>query len=160
MKDKEDMATRPPITTATVIPKLKGLLIADINMLDNMLLNKDSNSELSKFITSLKNAKLHIFSMLPNDEHNDNEIPTTNQKSHMESVAALNAANYDNQVKIAKLLLKIEESQMNFVKHSVSANGLPKEIKTLMLKILDKYLAITEQLNRSTKTNTLQTIIL
>jgi|GEM_PF-1604015 len=146
-------------STATVIPKLKGTLIDDMEVLQDMLKTRAKGSDSYILIDSLRDAKAHLLNLLPSIG-GASEIPTTNQKNNIEGYRLRNSSEVQGRVLLIGLLLEIETKQLAFIKKAYDGIGLPQEIKSTTEDILRIYLTIVDQLGRAKKTQQMGTIVI
>jgi len=147
------------INSATVLPKLKGILQDDIEVLQGMLSTRAKDSETYALIESLVDAKDHILTMLPDSEGVDS-VPTTGQHNSIEGYRVKNSTEIKDRVYLIGILLDIERSQKEFIKDVVRGEGLPNKIKDVIKEVYTIYLDITAQLERSKKTQQMGTIVI
>ena len=146
-------------TSATVIPKLKGILMHDIEILQGMLRNRSEESGVFQLIDSLIYAKQSILNLFPPSD-GASEIPTPNQKTRIEGYRIKNSTEIKDGFLLTGILLKIETSQLDFVKEASIGEGIPNDIKDIVKKVLEIYLKIVEQLERSKNTQQLGIIVI
>ena len=148
---------RPEITSASVFPKLSLILNEDIEVLDRMMGNMNNGSDLYKLLDSLKYAKGKILEKIISDHKRIGNSPTPAQKIPL--------VGHDSSTKlegssVVSAFAKVELTQMEFVRNAVVEEGLPEQLLEKLKEILSIYENITEQLERSSKTRQLNSIVI
>lgn len=149
---------RSNISSATIIPKLHGILKDDLMVLRGMLRSRTKESAIYQLIDSLIYAKRKILALLPNSEGMD-EVPTTLQKIDLEGYRVKNSTEVKDRNLLVGLLLDIETTQLGFVKDAVASEKIPSEMHSRIKEINKIYLKIVAQLSRSRKTNQLGVLV-
>lgn len=153
--------TEPNIATASVLPRLRGILTADINSMNNLIKNIPVNSELVEFLNSLVAAKEDIKTDIPSGNQDINQgSPNAPQKDHLTGIQNIDRKSIENQVMLLKEILKSEESQLKMVKSATDVKGLPSDLQDVLTNISRKYMSIIDQIGRSVKTQQLGTIVI
>lgn len=144
------------ISSAAVFPKLRMILKADIKVLEQIKISKKDDSDISDLIDSLICAKNKILDHFPSKvdfktyaKTNSNEFRIVKYRKEMK----------ENERRLISALKNIEQEQLNFVKNAISEDGMPKDMKHSLKDILKIYESINDQLNRSHKTNQLNSIV-
>jgi len=145
-------------SSATIIPKLQGILKDDLVVLRGMLNSRTEKSAMYGLIDSLIYAKRKILDLLPNSEGMD-EVPTTLQKIDLKGYRVKNSTEIKDNNLLVGVLLEIEATQLRFVEEAVESDDIPSELQSVLKDINNIYLKIVEQLSRSKKTNQLGTLI-
>jgi len=149
----------PNISSITVLPKLQRILLNDIEVLSQMLSGRQAESDLYELIESLKNAKKSIIEMIPAKDDSMSSIPTPPQKAPLTSYSSKSTTEIKDRVKLPSIFFAIEKDQMAFVQRASDSPGIPAGIKSILNKILNKYTAVTDQLQRIKSTQNINPIV-
>ncbi|MFT4536150.1 MAG: hypothetical protein ACJA1A_001431 [Saprospiraceae bacterium] len=151
----------PNIATASIFPRLKGILSNDIVHLTSVISKIRNDDKLVDFLESLISAKKHIISELPGEFTDIYQgSPNVPQKEHLTGYELTDLESTEDSVKLLSLLLSTEESQLELVKNASDTKGLPEELETKLVSLSRNYAAIVDQIGRSKKTQQFGTIVL
>ena len=145
------------IATATLVPRLRGMLLSDIEALDTMIEGR-SESKLINFLASLKRAKNHILKLLP-DATTSPSGATTPTKNHLSVLKDSDATIDKDQVSLINVFHKLETEQMELVNSATDGKGLPDDLKEELKKVSQVYMSIVDQLGRAKSTQQINEIV-
>ena len=151
----------PNIATASVFPRLHGILSNDIMHLTNIISKIEHDDNLVEFLKSLVSAKKHLLIELPGDLTDIYQgSPNVPQKDHLTGYELTDLDSTTDSVKLLSMLLSTEESQLDLVKNASDTKGLPADLETKLVELSRTYTSIVDQIGRSKKTQQLGTIII
>lgn len=151
---------KPHLTSATVLPKLRGILLEDIEALPTLLPKSSKGSELSALLESLMSAKQMMVAIIPSYEHGLDGVPTPNSSTRVTSYKGLTPMEEKDQVKMISLLCKVEEGQFSFIQNAIGAEGMPKALQSKLIEIMEMSSSIVDQLRRMNSTANISTIVI
>jgi hypothetical protein len=147
---------RAEISSATVFPKLRLVLEEDIEFLKQMQKNREKNSAIYKLAGSLISAKRKILDKFPENQEGIGGAATTATILHMTGQGHKESK---GDFALLSALNAVEKEQMEFVKHATVSEGMPKDLLKKLKEILTIYETITDQLNRSSKTGQINSVV-
>ncbi len=145
------------ISSAAVFPKLRNILNQDIDVLTSIRNNRETDTDEYGLLDSLIDAKYKIIDILPGDGGGVAETAQPPQRLHIVGYEDKSSDSISN---LVSMLYDIEKDQMKFVQDNVADEGMPDDLAKKLRGILDIYQVITDQLDRSQKTNQYNAIVL
>gem|GEM_PF-4492458 len=141
--------------SATALSSIRVTLENDISELSTV---KSTEQETKDFIQSLVEAKQKVLSLIPENDEGLGGVPG---KTNAQQLGLyLNFDTISNQRELMETIQAKETNQMEYVRESLSADGMTTGIKNILANILNIYMDITDQINRSVKTNNVSSLVI
>ncbi len=147
------------IATASVLPRLREILLEDIINIEQLSSKVKNDEGLLSMLDSIKSAKENILVDIPGNVVDVNQgSPNSPQKGHLSGYKNTDLSDADSNFKLVKQIYEAESSQAELVMSAMSGKGIPVGLESILTGIYRKYSKISDQLGRMVKTQQLGTI--